>query len=459
MAYNVPFPLSSTPGLRAGEGQGRLINGYAEKEGDAVIIRRSVGLASYINALGNLPRGIIEVNGRLYIAFQEYLVTVLNGVASVVGAFPGQDGVTFARNNKVTDGASTPDVVAVRSSGGAYIITPTTIVAYNDADLPANVTSVSFQDGYFIFTVLDGRIFASDLNTTAVNALSFATAEAQPDGLLRGISYGGIFYAFGQSTIEPYRNVGAQPFPLQRGTSIIPVGIRSTMAVAGYEIGWDRDPFFVAHDGTVRRLSGYSAEPVSTPAVETFVAKSNSNLLEASVYTAKGKAFWVLTSDVGTWELNVNSGLWNERASAGGVNWRASRSVKMGDKWYVCDRLSTNLLTVSETLTTEAGAAVTWTIESGGLKDFPSRIRVPAVYGDFTPAEGVSMAVSWSHDGGKTYGAPLSRSLQKCDRFPVGVNRLGTSTQHGMRLRYSTASAPDFAFLGASVPDPQARPT
>lgn len=459
MAYNVPFPLSSTPGLRPGEGAGRILNGYAEKDGETVYFRRSAGLASYINALGNLPRGMIEVNGRLYIAFQEYLVTVLNGVATTVGALPGTDGVTFARNNKVTGGVSTPDVVAVRSSGGAYIITPTTIIAYDDADLPATVNSVTFLDGYFVFTVLDGRIFASDLNTTAVNALSFATAEAQPDGLLRGIAFGGIFYAMGQSTIEPYRNVGSQPFPLQRGTSIMPIGIRSTMSIAGHELGWDRDPFFVAHDGTVRRLSGYSAEPVSTPSVETFVSNSNSNLIEASVYTAKGKAFWVLTSDLGTWELNVNSGFWNERASAGQNKWRASRSVKMGDKWYVCDRLSTNLLTVSETLTTEAGAAITWTIESGGLKDFPSRIRVPGVFGDFTPADGVNMAVSWSHDGGKTYSSPLSRSLQRCDRFPVGVNRVGLSTQHGMRLRYSSASTPDFAFLGASVPDPQARPT
>jgi hypothetical protein len=204
-------------------------------------------------------------------------------------------------------------------------------------------------------------------------------------------------------------------------------------------------------------LRGFDATKVSTPDVEAFIAKSTASTLEACVYTAKGNAFWSLSSDQGTWELNVTTGLWHERQSAGLNRWRGSRSVKSNGKWIVGDKLSGNLLAVSDTLRTELGQPVTWTIERAPLKDYPSRVAIPGVFGDFTQAEGVDMAVSWSHDGGATWAAPVLRTLDTADRHPVRVNRIGLSTQHGLRVRYSTASATDFSFLGASVPDPQVR--
>jgi hypothetical protein len=455
----VSFPMSSTPGLRPGEGEGRLINAYTEKAGDTFYIRRTPGLVAFANTGKTGPRGLIDVNGTIYAAYTDSVVKVAPGGAVTVlsGTLPGSDGVTFARNNKVTSGASTPDLVAVRESGAAYLVSTTAVSAYPDADLPATNNSVSFLDGFLIYTLADGRIFASELNSTDVNALSFATAEAQSDGLLRGIAYGGLFYAMGQSSIEPWRNIGASPFPLQRSTSIIPVGILTTMAVAGFEPGYDRNPYFVAHDGTVRALTGYEATPVSTPDVEAFIARSTVSTLEASVYTAKGKSFWVLSSDQGTWELNVTTGLWHERKSEGSNRWRGSRSVKIGNQWIVGDKLSTQLLAIDEDLVTELGAPVTWTAESTPMMEYPVRIAIPAAFGHFTRADGVDVEVSWSLNGGQTWSNPLTRSLEQADRYPIRVNRLGLSTHHGLRLRYSSSSTADFSCMGASVPDPQLR--
>jgi hypothetical protein len=455
---NIPFPISSTPGLRPGEGEGRIVNGYTEKGGDTFYVRRVPGLVTVANTGKTGPRGMIDVNGTIYVAYTDSVVKVApdNTVTVLTGTLPGSDGVTFARNNKVTSGASTPDLVAVRESGAAYLISTTAVAAFPDADLPATVNSVAFLDSFLVGTIADGRIFASQVNSTDTEPLSFATAEAQADGLLRGIAYGGLFYAMGQSSIEPWRNIGAMPFPLQRSTSIIPVGILTTMAVAGFELGYDRNPFFVAHDGTVRGLNGYEAPVVSTPDVEAFIAKSTVSTLEASVYTAKGKAFWVLSSDQGTWELNVTSTAWHERVSAGSNRWRGSRSVKRGNQWLVGDKLSTNLLAVSDGVTTEAGTPVEWMVE-GVLREYPTRIAIPAAFGNFTEAEGATVDVSWSHDGGKTYATPLARSLDQADRYPVRVNRLGMSTHHGLRLRYSSSSTVDFSFMGASVPKAQGR--
>jgi hypothetical protein len=434
---SVPYPISSTPGLRPGEGEGQIVNGYTEKAGDTIYIRRVPGLSTVANTTKTGPRGMIDVNGTIYAAYDSCVVKIApnNAVTVLTGSLPGTDGVTFARNNKVTAGASTPDLVAVRESGAAYLVSSTAVSAYPDADLPATVNSGAFLDGFLVYSIADGRIFASELNSTDINPLSFATAEAQSDGLVRGIVYGGLYYAMGTSTIEPWRNIGASPFPLQRSTSIIPVGLLTAMAVAGFEPGYDRNPYFVAHDGTVRVLNGYDASPVSTPDVE---------------------AFWALSSDQGTWELNVTSGAWHERKSEGLNRWRGSRSVKRGNQWLVGDRLSTNLLAVSDSVTTEAGNPVEWVAE-GILKEYPTRIAIPAAFGSFSQADGAEVNVSWSLDGGQSYSTPLVRSLGQADRFPVRVNRLGLSTHHGLRLRYSSSSTVDFSFMGASVPKAQGR--
>ncbi|MBA1156930.1 hypothetical protein [Microvirga mediterraneensis] len=435
-----------------------MINGYAEQAGDTIYIRRTPGLLGLADTGKTGPRGLIDVNGVLYAAYTDSVVKVTGTtVAALTGTLTGTDGVTLARNNRVTSGAATPDVVAVRSTGGAYLLSSTAISAYPDADLPATVNSVDFLDGFFVFTVADGRIFASELNSTATEALSFASAEAKPDGLVRGFVHAGTYYACGTETIEPWKNVGAQPFPLVRHTSVIPVGLLTAMAVAGFETGWDREPFFVAHDGTVRALRGFDATKVSTPDVEAFIAESTVSTLEACVYTAKGNAFWTLSSDQGTWELNVTTGQWHERASTGLNRWRGSRSVKSGGRWIVGDKLSGNLLVVSDTLRTELGQPVTWTIVSAPLKDFPARVAIPGLFGDFTQADGALVNVSWSHDGGKTWATSVPRTLDTADRYPVRVNRIGLSTQHGLRARYSSSSEADFSFLGASVPDPQVR--
>ncbi|WP_262268620.1 hypothetical protein [Microvirga yunnanensis] len=455
----IPYPVSSTPGQRPGEGQGRLINVYAETLGESIRYLGTPGLAVFANAGKSTPRGMIEVNGDVYAVYAAGVVKVAaNGaVTALAGSIPGTDGVTLARNNRVSGGVSTPDIVAVRETGGAYVLTPTTVSAYPDADLPATANSVAFLDAFLIFSVADGRIFASELNATAINALSVATAEAQPDGLIRCVSHAGVIYAMGRDTIEPWLNVGDSPFPLQRGTSVLSVGLLTAMAIAGFGVGWDDVPYFVAHNKTVQALKGYQTEKVSTPDVEAFIAASTVSTLEACVYTLNGNAFWSLSSDQGTWELNVRTGQWHERVSAGLNCWRGSKSVKANDKWLIGDRLSTNLLTVSESLRTEAGTAVEATFESGPLKESPTRMVVPSLFGEFTPAEETDVAVSWSHDGGKTWSNPVTRSLEQADKFPVRVNRLGLSTHHGFRVRFKTSSAKDFAFMGASVPDPQGR--
>ena len=444
-----PFPKSSTPGARAGEGEGRFVNCYQVQEGGRSYVRRVPGLSQVVATAKTGIRGMLDVNGVIYIVWNGSVTTVSGvTVTTLTGTIPGTDGVTIARNNKVTAGASTPDVVAVRESGGAYILTSSAVSAYPDADLPTTVNSVDFMGGYFLFSIPDGRLFASDLNTTAVNALSFTSAENRADGLRRVVVSGNIAYAFGSSTIEPYQNVGTSPFPLQRAATVPPIGILTTMAVAGFEEAWNQPLFFVASDKTVKSLSGYETGTVSTPDVDRFISASTVSTIEMLVYVWNGRPYLAVSSDAGSWVLDVAQNAWHERSSTGATRWRASRSVYSGERWVFGDALSGDLLTLSATLL-ENGAALGGFTQSGALKSFPSRVATK-LFGDLTEAD-ITIFVSWSHDGGKTWSTELPRSLADADKWPVSVSNIGLSTQHGIIAKFRWEGAADFSFSGATA--------
>jgi hypothetical protein len=445
----LPIGSNSTPGHLVGEGDGRLLNCWVEKNGDKFYIRRVAGLASVGSLGGSAPRGLINIDEVLFAVCGTSVYR--NGVA-LAGSIPGSDAVTMAFNNRVTSGVSTRDLVIVREGGGAFWVdvASNTLAAYPDADLPATVNSVSFLGGYFLFSIRDGREFASDLNTTAIQALSFATAESRPDGLKRGMVHGGVFYALGDNTIEPWVNAGNSPFPLARATSIIPVGILTTMAVAGFEDGWALNPFIVASDNTVREINGYDTRVVSTPDVERFVKSSVVSTIEVSAYTVAGRSMLAISSNLGTWEFDVGARFWHERLSFGTTRWRGCRTVLVGGSWACGDLLSSSLLRISDRVFAEAGAPLAMMIESAPVKEFPIRAAIAALFGDFTMGIAASVLIQWSHDGGRTWCAGLTRSLAP-PVGPIRVNNLGLASHHGLRVRFTITDAVDVAFMGGTV--------
>ena len=71
-----PFPKSSTPGARPGEGEGRLFNCYSVVEGDRSYVRRTAGLAQLVATGKTGIRGLLDVNGVLYVVYTGSVVTV-----------------------------------------------------------------------------------------------------------------------------------------------------------------------------------------------------------------------------------------------------------------------------------------------------------------------------------------------------------------------------------------------
>lgn len=448
------FTRSSTPGERPGEGEGRLINAFLEKLGDKFLFRRTAGLGTFGATSGlSSPRGTFEMGGFIYAVYGVLLVawtTGGGGPTTLTGALAGSGRVTFARNL-----AATPDLVAVNEGGGAYVISSAgTVSSYPDFDLPGSANSVAALSAYFIFgDSTTGQIWASQVNSTDVEALSFASAEAASDKLIRVMRSGNAILAFGENTIEPWLDMGTSPFPLRRHTTVIEVGLKEFGAVAGSQIGWDRGIIFVAHDGTVVALDGYNPKRISTPDVERFIADSTPGSLDAQVYTDRGQSVWSLTSNVGTWHYYVDQGSWAERQT-GGLLWRATSTVKAAGVWYAQDKLSGSLLYIRNDVLTDVGAPLTFMAQSAPLKQFPLRTTIPAAHLDFTRGNGGTMEFSYSLDGGRNFSDWESFSLGGGgeDDGPIIVNRLGRASTHGLIVRVRVTDAIGFAFMGASVP-------
>jgi hypothetical protein len=464
-AVQVPFPTSSAKG-RFVESGGRLVNAFAEKLADGRLkISRVPGIRPIIEVSGRAHcRGAIEINGVVLAALDDRLVTITlvggNYMVADLGAFSGTETVYFARNNK----SPTPDIVAVTGSTAFVIDMTTGASSYPDADV-GSPNSVCFLGGYFIFSYGNSRMRATGLNDTAINTLDTAFAESKPDGLLRVIALGKNLYACGPQTIEIWPNTGnATGFPFSYlGT--IPRGIAGPDAIAGAENDFANVIIFAGSDNVISRINGNIAEPVSNPSVSKDLERlTDKSVLKAVVYEHEGHSVWSLSCPAWTWCNDTSAGSWFERKSYDRDNWRASAAVKCFGSWVIGDDETGKFGVIDPDYGYEFGDPLVWEPVSSTMSGFPSRAALSRL--DLDIMSGVGMAagtdpietnpvvsISWSLDGGVTFGSPVVREIgaQGEYRKAVRVNRLGTASAKGAQIKLSCSDPRPVSLFGGRL--------
>lgn len=475
----IPFPLSSAPGASPQESGGRLINCSAEPlEDKRVAYRRSAGLTQFAVTGRTGYRGAILMPGALYVAELNRLISVAaNGAVSDIGALAGALPVTFARNNL----NPTPQLAIVTENGAFYSSGGSAPVAWPDANLPVP-NSVAFQDGYFFWTIGDGRAFASGLNSSSVNSLAFVTIQSRSsDALIRGVAYKGVMLFFKTSSCEAWNDTAnASPaFPYSR-LQVIDRGLLGANAISGWQDGFGQ-LLWVADDGGVYRFTdatSFGLQKVSSPDVDRAIAAvADKTTLIAGCYVKEGKSIWYLSSPTWTWEFNLNTEKWNERDSFQSGNntgspfslWRGQGGTLAFGKWILGDLLTGNLGFIDPTSQQEFGQPVRMRMESGEVANFPNRTRVGRA--DFNWVTGVGMAsgtasqqnpqieISWSDDGGSRWKYPVLRKLgaQAHAGQRVTVLNAGVAGPRGRRWRMDVSDAVYAGFInGTQAVDPRA---
>ena len=461
----VPFPLASAPGKFAESG-GRMVNAFAEKLADGRIKRSRVpGIRAIIETTAySHCRGLIEINGVTLAALDDRLVTITLSAGTYIltdiGAFSGEETVYFARNNK----SPTPDIVAVTDST-AYVIDLTTgASSYPDADV-GSPNSVCFLGGYFFFSYGNARMRASGLNDTTINTLDTALAESKPDGLWRVVPIGKNLLAFGPFSIEIWPNSGNPTgFPFSY-LDTVPRGIAGPDAIAGYENGWSNTIIWAADDYVVYKLNGYTPEPISSPSVSKAIERTaDKTTLKACVYTHDGHAIWALSSPDWTWCYDLAAGSWFERKSYGSDRWRATASVKCFGAWVIGDDATGKFGLIDPDYGFEFGDALTASVVSATMSGFPARAAVSRLDLDIMAGVGVApgsdpietnpvASVSWSHDGGVSFGSPVLREIGPQGKYKQGcrVNRLGTASAKGLQVKIEVSDPVAFSLFSGEV--------
>ncbi|MFZ1109475.1 MAG: hypothetical protein WAN43_14180 [Rhodomicrobium sp.] len=453
----IEFGHTSNPDKSGFASAQRLLNGYAEPQGQTakspLPVYATPGTSRFDAGNSGLTgpcRGMLYVyNTGLYVvAGNSAALFDDNGNATAVtGSIPGSSMVIMAANQE-TD----PQVGIV--ADGVYSVLDTAANTVTQPSMPAlpAPNSVTFIDGYLVFSIADGRIFQTNLNDAlTVNALAFATASSRPDGLRRIVTHRGALIALGETSLEIWEDAGTTPFAFAPIRADIDIGCiaENTVASVADALMW------VDQNGIVRQLAASEPVRISTYSVERAISNLTWDERRAlrAVYTHfNGHDFYAVTSPYWTYEFDLATGLWHERASGALANWFAQGFESFNGKVVIGSSLDATLHMLDDASQTESGVPYLFLAQSSPVHAFPKGLIIDQLDVDIIPGVGITgstdeaanpkIMLDWSDDGGNTWTGGRVASLGRLgERFAVAsFHQLGSTRRAGRTFRLSSSS-------------------
>lgn len=183
--------------------------------------------------------------------------------------------------------------LVVQSGTEGFYVTGTVVTKITDADFPG-FSSVDYIDGYIVGSRPDsGQWFISALfDASSYDASDFATAESNPDHLMRVLVDHREVWLFGPKSIEPWTNTGNAAFPFERvGGAILEKGCGAALSPAKL----DNSVVWLGDDRMVYRAEGYQPARISTHAIEEILLSGTISDAFGMTYAQGGHSFYVLT--------------------------------------------------------------------------------------------------------------------------------------------------------------------
>lgn len=442
----VALAYTSQQARHGQDGAARVVNMYAEEIGEGgktkVALYAIDGMSRFATLTGAGIRAMLAVSDdELYAVAGRVIHRVdSGGSGTVMGGLVSDGYVTMARNRRaVPQIMMTCDGTTVMIQGGVYS-------DFTDSDLPP-ANSVCSHNGYFVWTHFDGRISYSSPDDSAVDALDFVTANASADALLIGFSRGADLLLFGQRTIEAWQYTGD---PVFSRTTTVQMGCLSPASVTDI----DATVGFVAHDGTIRILNGYTAERISNHAIERKIASDSSpTTIRGYGWSERGHRFMGFTGSNWSAVYDLTTGLWHERTSKNATRWRCGAATQFGTKRIFGHISSPYLFQSNSSLHTEDGDEIACINQSPPIHGFADDVAMNGLHIDMIPGVGLTSGSSqdtdprimldYSDDGGDTWSAqrflPIGKAHQRLTK--VSAYRLGTVPHTGRIIRTTTTAS------------------
>lgn len=414
-------------------------------------LRGTPGLLEFANIGPSAVRGAHVYGGNLFVVSGTALYKVdTTGSYLLVGTLTTSGGrVGFADNGRV--------MMLVDGTNG-YFWNGTTLTTITDVDYPDAASQVAFLGGYFIFDKADGNpgefmrstLYATDA-TDMVDALDFATAEADPDGLVAIVASIGHLWLLGGNTTEVWYPSGADfPFdPVGGAKQDRGCAAALSAAKAGDSLLW----LATDRNGRVQvvQTQQFGIVPVSTPALE-FAIESYGTISDATAYSyhQEGHTFYVLTFPTAgaTWAYDLTTGMWHRRAGWSAPDWIRHKGdvyAYFDRKHLVGDFQDGKLYQLDLDTYTDDGDVIRRErtaprVHSDGVRIFFSRVEIDMEggVGDNTTPDPQVM-LDWSDDGGHTFVPDQLGSIGAIGEYTTRVrfNRLGQSFGRNFRVTIS----------------------
>lgn len=448
----LPIPLRSNPGTYKISGSPRLYNCYASPLGadskapyELLACPGLTALGS--DAPGNAPcRGMIwlEEDTKLYAVFGYFLYSVAtDGTKTQLHLVGGTGPVYFARNDAVDT-----QVLLVTNEGKIFSIVDGTVTLeqyqdtdgnyiFQDADgNDATVKGVTSCGGYFVFWLEGGRFYASELQSTTVDALRFATAESDPDGLTKAHGQGNTLYLIGTQSVEVWAVSGGGDFPFSRVQGAqLNFGSNSPHAITDV----DQSIALVCSDNTVRVIRAYNAQEISTTAISDLIeAETDKSQIYGFTYTKGRNRFYCLQGTTWTREYNFATGFWHDRYSYLDQPWKGAFYARAFNKDIFGSREIGRTFTGTYDSFLDDGDPQIWGFDSMVVHAYPDALEISNLYLEMETGQGPTRStegevmVKASKDNGRSY-VEKKRGLGNLGQYgkKVRLGRWGTSKQHG----------------------------
>lgn len=277
------------------------------------------GDGAVVRAMAHQP-GVFD--GDLFVMYGAAFIRMTSPTAGSV--ISPSTGTPFAATSEAQIAFSATDELALVTNGRYYVYNGTTL---DEVVVDAALTfeNVVYLDGrFFLIPTNDDKFYWSEvLDGDNVGALNFATAERDGDNLMAAWARNGELLLFGTESTEFWPSTGDPNAPVQRRNgatlSVGCVGPRAVISAGGVEFFVGRDMYGATR---VYSLQGYSAQPISTPAIEAQIAaltEANRRAIKAWTYTQDGHVFvgFNLPGN-SSFVFDISTGEWHQRKSTTG---------------------------------------------------------------------------------------------------------------------------------------------
>ena len=450
---NIPLAIASSAGRSPKGNAAELINMYIHLEDGG---SKTKAILLYTPGAEVISVFNYEILGFYYFLGVTYAVTKnkLYKVTEITGG--GVEAVALGnismQTDKVIFANNGTEMVFVGIDGYAYNPATDTLKNMNTETGWYDSETVTYMDGYFIFSRKDtGQFFITQLFSTILDPIDWATGEAAPDDTVAVIVANRQLWIIGERTSEVWYDSGDPLFPFTR----VPGAVVDIGSISYKTVSKAQDIIMlVGDDLRVYRSNGYQLLRISTQAIENSLSKTDVTKISSFTFHERGRWFYAMTLDENkTYVYDMQTTLWHTRESDDIGRWLMKGVYNNYKDGVNYGYAGNNLYRISEDLYQEDGANVLREIISLPINQTVNRIRISELELDMEVDlnEEAIISLQLSSDAGKTWSNKSFASTGKHGHALTRVKWRRLGQHRNVMAKFSTSSPVPLKILSLNI--------